>query len=183
LYDVHAHLPNRRQLFPHSCCWWSLSLRPVSLSLCDLKRLPRHSQSTKHCCIQGWSAVAQWGGVALKDIVELCRPLDSARYIALHAFDNKARSEPGPAAGGCFYGTIHMDPARDPQTILADEMNGEPLPIVHGAPLRLRVETQLGLMMVKYIKRIEFTADYRDIGQGQGGWREDHQFYSPEAGI
>ena len=107
----------------------------------------------------------------------------SARYIALHAFDNKARSEPGPAAGGCFYGTIHMDPARDPQTILADEMNGEPLPIVHGAPLRLRVETQLGFTMVKYIKRIEFIADYRDIGQGQGGWREDHQFYSPEAGI
>jgi sulfoxide reductase catalytic subunit YedY len=62
-------------------------------------------------------------------------------------------------------------------------MNGQPLPIAHGAPLRLRVETQLGSMMVKYIKRIKFIADYRNMGQGQGGRREDHQFYSPEAGI
>jgi sulfoxide reductase catalytic subunit YedY len=156
---------------------------PVSFSLSDLKRLPRHSQITKHCCIQGWSAVAQWSGASLKDIVELCKPLPSARYIALYAFDNKARSEPDSGAGGYFYGTIHIDLARDPQTILAYEMNGQPLPIAHGAPLRLRVETQLGFMMVKYIKRIEFIADYREIGQGQGGWREDHQFYSPEAGI
>lgn len=153
---------------------------PVSLSLSDLKRLPKHSQITKHCCIQGWSAVAQWGGVSLKDIVELSKPLASAKYIALYAFD---RTEPDPIVGGYFYGTIHIDLARDPQSILAYEMNGQPLPIAHGAPLRLRVETQLGFMMVKYVKRIEFIADYRNIGQGQGGWREDHQFYSPEAGI
>lgn len=156
---------------------------PVSLSVSDLRRLPRHSQITKHCCIQGWSAVAEWGGVSLKDIVELSKPLDSAKYIALYAFDNKAQTEPDSIAGGQFYGTIHIDLARDPQTILAYEMNGQPLPITHGAPLRLRVESQLGFMMVKYIKRIEFIADYRNIGEGQGGWREDHQFYSPEAGI
>lgn len=156
---------------------------PVSLSISDLKRLPRHSQITKHCCIQGWSAVAEWGGVSLKEIVELCKPLDSAKYIALYAFDNKAQTEPDSIAGGYFYGTIHMDLARDPQTILAYEMNGQPVPITHGAPVRLRVETQLGFMMVKYIKRIEFIADYRNLGEGQGGWREDHQFYSPEAGI
>lgn len=156
---------------------------PVSLSLSDLKRLPKHSQITKHCCIQGWSAVAQWGGVSLKDIVELSKPLASAKYIALYAFDNKARTEPDSIAGGYFYGTIHIDLARDPQTILAYEMNGQPLPIAHGAPLRLRVETQLGFMMVKYIKKIEFIANYRNIGEGQGGWREDHQFYSPDAGI
>jgi DMSO/TMAO reductase YedYZ molybdopterin-dependent catalytic subunit/thiosulfate reductase cytochrome b subunit len=156
---------------------------PLSLSLSDLKRLPRHSQITKHCCIQGWSAVAEWAGVPLQEISELCKPLDSAKYIALYAFDNKAQTEPDSTAGGLFYGTIHIDLARDPQTILAYEMNGQPLPVAHGAPLRLRVETQLGFMMVKYIKRIEFIADYRDIGEGQGGWREDHQFYSPEAGI
>lgn len=160
-----------------------LAENPVSLSLAEVKRLPRHSQITKHCCIQGWSAVAQWGGVSLKDIVELCKPSESAKYIALYAFDNKAQTEPDSAAGGYFYGTIHIDLARDPQTILAYEMNGQSLRIAHGAPLRLRVETQLGFMMVKYIKRIEFVADYRSIGEGQGGWREDHQFYSPEAGI
>jgi len=155
---------------------------PASLTLSELKQLPKQSQITKHCCIQGWSAVAQWGGASLKDIIELSKPFDSAKYVALYAFDNKAQTEP-ESPDGFFYGTIHIDLARDPQTILAYEMNGQPLPIPHGSPLRLRVETQLGFMMVKYIKRIEFIADYRDIGKGQGGWREDHQFYSPEAGI
>jgi sulfoxide reductase catalytic subunit YedY len=157
--------------------------RPIKLSLSELKRLPKQSQITKHCCIQGWSAVAEWGGASLKDIVELSKRSPTAKYIAFYAFDNKAQTEPDSAAGGFFYGTIHIDLARDPQTILAYEMNGEPIPIAHGAPLRLRVETQLGFMMVKYIKRIDFISDYKNIGQGQGGWREDHQFYSPEAGI
>jgi DMSO/TMAO reductase YedYZ molybdopterin-dependent catalytic subunit len=156
---------------------------PVRLSLADFKRLPKHVQITKHCCIQGWSAVAEWGGVPLQQVIDICRPKPSAQYIAFFAFDNKTQTEPHPDGSGYFYGTIHIDLARDPQTILAYEMNGEPLPIAHGAPLRLRVETQLGFMMVKYIERIEFVEDYRDLGCGQGGWREDYQFYSPEAGI
>ena len=82
-----------------------------------------------------------------------------------------------------FYGTIRLELAEDPQTILAYEMNGQPLPILHGAPLRLRVETQLGFTMVKYIRAIEFIEDYKSIGQGQGGWREDYQYFSQEAGI
>jgi hypothetical protein len=84
-----------------------------------------------------------------------------------------------------FYFTSgrYPDTAEDPQTILAYEMNGQPLPIVHGAPLRLRVETQLGFTKVKYIRAIEFIEDYETIGQGQGGWREDYQYFSQEAGI
>lgn len=156
---------------------------PLRLSLDELRRLPKQSQITKHCCIQGWSAVAQWAGVELWRIAELAGPLPTARYIAFYAFDDKAQTEPNADGPGHFYGTIHIDLARDPQTILAYEMNGEPLPIPHGAPLRLRVETQLGFMMVKYVRRMEFIADYRSVGQGQGGWREDYQFYSPEAGI
>jgi len=156
---------------------------PLRLSLDELRRLPKQTQITKHCCIQGWSAVAQWGGVPMRVIVERAQPLPSVRYIALYAFDNKSETEPDPDGPGNFYGTIHIDLARDPQTILAYEMNGAPLPMPHGAPLRLRVETQLGFMMVKYIQRIEFIADYRSVGLGQGGWREDYQFYSPEAGI
>lgn len=152
-------------------------------SLKDLRQMPKQIQVTKHCCIQGWSAVAQWAGVPLRHIVEVVQPLSSVQYIAFYAFDNKSETEPNADGPGQFYGTIHLDLARDPQTILAYEMNGEPLPVAHGAPLRLRVETQLGFMMVKYICRIEFVADYRTVGQGQGGWREDYQFYSPEAGI
>jgi sulfoxide reductase catalytic subunit YedY len=67
--------------------------------------------------------------------------------------------------------------------MLAYEMNDEPLPIPHGAPLRLRLGTQLGFAMVKYLRAIEFIDDYRAAGEGQGGWREDHQYFSQEAGI
>ena len=127
--------------------------------------------------------MAEWGGVSLRHIVARCRPLPSARFILFRAYDNKSTSEPHGHGPGYFYGTIRIELANDPQTMLAYEMNGHPLPIPHGAPLRLRVETQLGFTMVKYIRAIEFIDDYRDIGEGQGGWREDHQYFSQEAGI
>jgi DMSO/TMAO reductase YedYZ molybdopterin-dependent catalytic subunit len=157
--------------------------RQLHLTLSDLRAMPKRTQITKHCCIQGWSGVAEWGGVPLHHIIELCHPLPAARYIVFHAFDNKSTSEPHAQGPGYFYGTIRLEVAQDPQTILAYEMNGQPLPILHGAPLRLRVETQLGFTMVKYIRTIEFVEDYKNIGQGQGGWREDYQYFSQEAGI
>lgn len=156
---------------------------PLHLTLAELRRWPKHTQITKHCCIQGWSAVASWGGVRFDEIMRRCRPLPDARYAVLYALDDKSTSEPEPGGPGYFYGTIDLTLAADPTTILAYEMNGEPLPVAHGAPLRLRVETQLGFTMVKYVHRIEFVQDYRNIGAGQGGWREDHQYYAQEAGI
>lgn len=156
---------------------------PLCLTLAELKSWPKQTQITQHCCIQGWSAVASWGGVRLDEIMRRCRPLPAARYAVFYALDDKATSEPEPAGTGYFYGTIDLALAADPTTILAYEMNGESLPVAHGAPLRLRVETQLGFAMVKYIHRIEFVHDYRAIGAGQGGWREDHQYYGQEAGI
>jgi methionine sulfoxide reductase catalytic subunit len=157
--------------------------RQLHLTLADLRAMPKQTQITKHCCIQGWSGVAEWGGVSLRHIVGLCQPLPSARYIVFYALDDKSTSEPHAQGPGYFYGTIRTELANDPQTILAYEMNGESLPILHGAPLRLRVETQLGFTMVKYIRAIEFVEDYKNIGKGQGGWREDYQYFSQEAGI
>lgn len=157
--------------------------RPLRLTLEQLRSWPKRTQITMHCCIEGWSAIAEWGGVPLGEIVRRCRPLAEARFMVFYALDDKSTSEPDPAGPGCFYGTIDIALASQPQTILAYEMNGRPLPVPHGAPLRLRVETQLGFTMVKYIRRIEFVEDYGHIGAGQGGWREDHQFYSQEAGI
>ncbi len=157
--------------------------QPLRLTLPELRRWPKHTQITKHCCIQGWSAIASWSGVSMGDIVRRCRPHATARYIVFYALDDKSTSEPDPAGPGCFYGTIDIALASHPQTILAYDMNNRPLPVPHGAPLRLRVETQLGFTMVKYVRRIEFVDDYRHIGAGQGGWREDHQYYSREAGI
>ena len=157
--------------------------KPLRLTLADLRAMPKKTQITKHCCIQGWSGVAEWSGVSLRQIVALCRPLPGARYIVFYAFDNKSTSEPHAQGPGYFYGTIRLELAQDPQTILAYEMNGQPLPIDHGAPLRLRVETQLGFTMVKYIRAIEFVESYAHIVKGQGGWREDYQYFSQEAGI
>ncbi|MGA7236263.1 MAG: molybdopterin-dependent oxidoreductase, partial [Bryobacteraceae bacterium] len=155
----------------------------LRLTMAELRTMPKQTQITKHCCIQGWSGVAEWSGVPLGHIVGLCRPLPIARYIVFYAFDNKSTSEPHAQGPGHFYGTIRLELADDPQTILAYEMNGEPLPIDHGAPLRLRLETQLGFTMVKYIRAIEFVESYANIGKGQGGWREDYQYFSQEAGI
>jgi sulfoxide reductase catalytic subunit YedY len=157
--------------------------QPLHLTLAELRHWPKQTQVTKHCCIQGWSAVASWGGVSLGDIILRCRPLASARYLVFYALDDKSTSEPDAAGPGCYYGTIDIALALHPQTILAYEMNGGPLPVPHGAPLRLRVETQLGFTMVKYVRRIEFVHDYLHIGAGHGGWREDHQYYGQEAGI
>jgi DMSO/TMAO reductase YedYZ molybdopterin-dependent catalytic subunit/thiosulfate reductase cytochrome b subunit len=156
---------------------------PLHLSLTDLRAMPKQTQVTKHCCIQGWSGVAEWGGVSLQRILDLCRPLPSARFILFRAYDNISTSEPHGHGPGYFYGTIGIELANDPQTMLAYEMNGEQLPIPHGAPLRLRVESQLGFTMVKYIRSIELIDGYRDLGEGQGGWREDYQYFSQEAGI
>ena len=119
----------------------------------------------------------------LRHVLELCRPLPSARYIVFHAFDDKSKSEPHPAGPGTYYETMDLDLASHPQTLLAYEMNGQTLTVPHGAPLRLRVETYLGFKMVKYIRSIEFVEDYRTVEQGQGGWREDVQHYNREAGI
>ncbi len=105
-----------------------------------------------------------------------------AKAIAFYAFDDKTITE-GEGRYGYFYGTIPLWLARKPQTILAIEMNGHPLPIEHGAPVRLRIETQLGFKMVKWVRAIEFVSEVDTIGQGQGGWREDQQYYANAAGI
>jgi sulfoxide reductase catalytic subunit YedY len=148
----------------------------LGLSLEELRSMPAHQQITLHHCIQGWSGIAAWRGVALAELLEQCEPLPDARYVLFHAFDEHVEGQP-------YYETLDLELARHSQTILAYEMNGEPLSIPHGAPCRLRVETQLGFKMVKYLRSIELVADYRDVGRGQGGFREDTQFYGPEAGI
>jgi sulfoxide reductase catalytic subunit YedY len=160
---------------------WKLSVSggthpELQISLDDLRQMPRHTQITKHNCIQGWTGVAQWSGVPLADFVDHCRPRSSARFVVFYAYDDKALTQAD--ASGFYYETLDLELARSPQSLLAYEFNGGPLPVEHGAPLRLRVESQLGFKMVKWIRAIAFVDDYRDIGLGYGGWREDHTFYS-----
>ncbi len=150
---------------------------PLSLSLDDLRRLPKQQQITKHNCIQGWSGVAEWGGVPMVTIMDHCEPLPGARYAAFHAF---MQAEYAP---NCYYEVLTLNDLRDPQTILAYEMNWNALPEQHGAPCRLRVETKTGYKMVKYLRKIEFLDDLSQAGEGHGGYREDRQFYDKVASI
>ncbi|MEO6761817.1 MAG: molybdopterin-dependent oxidoreductase [Candidatus Saccharimonadales bacterium] len=148
----------------------------LSLSLEDLKKMPKQEQITKHICIQGWSAVGEWGGPHMKEILKLAKPSKDAKYIVFHAYDLYPGGKP-------FYEALRISDMDDKYSILAYEMNWKPLPLEHGAPLRLRVERKLGYKMVKYINYIEFVNDYKQIYGGRGGYREDVILFDNEASI
>jgi len=117
--------------------------------------------------------VGAWGGVSVASMMEVCKPLPHAHDVVFHAMDDKSLSEKHADGGGFLYRTLAFRLARHHQTILADEMNDQPLPIPHGAPLRLRVEMQLGFTMVTWLRAIEFVEDNHTVGEDMGGWRED----------
>lgn len=165
---------------------YGLVNKPMKFSLEDLRKLPEQTQITLHNCIQGWSGVAEWGGVPLTEILKLCDMKPEAKYVVFTSYSlgkQSAKPELTEAFDKTFYEVLNMELATHPQTILAYEMNGEPLPIPHGAPLRLRVETLLGYKMVKYLRSIELVTDYTHLGEGQGGFREDFQYYGKKAEI
>jgi DMSO/TMAO reductase YedYZ molybdopterin-dependent catalytic subunit len=157
--------------------------QPVTLSLGELQALGVQSQTTEHNCIQGWTGIAEWSGVPLSRLIDRVKPLPQARFIVFYAMDDKGLTDEHEDRYGYFYGSLAIELASDPQTILAVGMNGVPLSPEHGAPVRLRAETQLGFKMVKWLRGVEFVEDLSGIGQGQGGWREDFQQYSTSAGI
>jgi DMSO/TMAO reductase YedYZ molybdopterin-dependent catalytic subunit len=144
---------------------WRLSVegrvaRPGTYTLADLKRFPARTQITKHTCEEGWSAIAEWTGVPLRRVLEAAGILPSARFVNFYAYDDTAEG-------------IDMLDAMHPQTILAYGMNGRDIPVSHGAPLRLRVETQLGYKSVKFLQRIVVADEFDDlgkIGSLQNGW-------------
>lgn len=143
---------------------------PAELSLADLVELGRQDQITMHNCIQGWSGIARWGGVPFRSLMDLVKPLPEAEWAMFYSFGEGGE-------GGPYYDSHSLHDLRHPQSLLAYQMNGGPLPEVHGAPLRLRVENQLGFKHVKWIKEIEFVRDFRDVYGGHGGYNEDHEFY------
>ena len=145
---------------------------PIELSYKGLLALPKHEQITQHYCIQGWSGVAKWGGVAMADILAMVHPLPEAKWVVFYSFADGA--EPGH---GRYYDCHRIEHMREPMTLLAYEMNGQPLSEAHGAPLRLRNELELGFKQVKWIEAIEFVADFRTVGWGHGGYNEDHEYY------
>jgi len=147
--------------------------RPLSLSLADLRAAPARSQITRHDCVEGWSCIGQWKGARLGPLLQRAGLKPQARYVVFWCFDEW---DGPPGRGQPYYESIDLIDAFHPQTILAYEMNGEVLPIAHGAPLRLRVERQLGYKMAKYIRRIEAVESFAHIADGRGGYWPDRGY-------
>jgi DMSO/TMAO reductase YedYZ molybdopterin-dependent catalytic subunit len=151
---------------------------PASLSLAALQAMPSRTQITRHDCVEGWSAIGQWTGVPLVQVLAQVKPKPAAKYVVFHCADSFADGDDSTP----YYESIDMQDAYHPQTLLAYTLNDKPLPITNGAPLRLRVERQLGYKHAKYLMRLELVADFAAIGDGNGGYWED-QGYQWYAGI
>ena len=152
---------------------------PLELSLAELRAMPSRTQITRHDCVEGWSCIGKWKGTRLSAVLERAGLKQDARYIVFYCAD--MLGDTGTEADR-YYESIGLEDAFHEQTILAYEMNDRTLPIAHGAPLRLRVERQLGYKMAKYIMRVELVESFAHIGGGNGGYWED-QGYEWYAGI
>lgn len=151
---------------------WRLSVgglvrRPLRLSLPEIRALPVRSQITMHSCDEGWSAIAEWTGVQLGRIIGMAGPLENARYVVFRCLDT--------IGGVPYWGSIDMLDAVHPQTILAYAINGQDLPVGHGAPLRLRIELQIGYKNLKHLHSIELV---ESLGGGGSAEALGFQWYA-----
>lgn len=154
-----------------------LVARPLNLSMADIRAGPQRTQITRHDCVEGWSAIGQWTGMPLHRVLKAAGLKDSARYIVFRCADTLG------LGGTPYYESIDLADAFHPQTLLAWRLNGELLPVKNGAPVRLRVERQLGYKHAKYVQGIEAVASLGGIGRGLGGYWEDASNYEWYAGI
>ncbi|HYD24147.1 MAG TPA: molybdopterin-binding protein [Croceibacterium sp.] len=156
---------------------WTLEVRglverPLSLTMAQIRALPQRTQITRHDCVEGWSAIGQWTGPQLSAILALARVKEAARFAVFRCADT--------LGGAYYYESCDMDDALHPQTLIAHALNGEPLPVRNGAPLRLRIERQLGYKHAKYLTAIELVDSFAGIEGGGGGYWEDrgYQWYA-----
>lgn len=162
---------------------WSLKVgglveQAMEFSLSQLRSMPKRTQITRHDCVEGWSAIGKWTGVPLSEVLAAVRPMKDARFVVFHCADQMEADD-----ASLYYESIDMDDAYHPQTILAYELNDRSLPVANGAPLRLRVERQLGYKHAKFLMRLELVNSLDKIRGGKGGYWEDGYGYQWYAGI
>jgi DMSO/TMAO reductase YedYZ molybdopterin-dependent catalytic subunit len=148
---------------------------PATYSLAELRAMPSRTQITRHDCVEGWSCIGQWTGVQLGLLLKAAGLASGARYVVFRCADDMG-------GGNFYYESVDLADAFHPQTILSYALNGQPLPVAHGAPIRLRVERQLGYKQAKYVMRVQVTDSFARLGGGKGGFWED-QGYAWYAGI
>lgn len=144
--------------------------RPQSLSIAELRAMPSRTQITRHDCVEGWSAIGKWQGAQLGPLLQTVGLKPNARFAVMLCADNYG------GGADMYYESIDLIDGFHPQTILAYSLNGQPLEISHGAPLRLRVERQLGYKQAKYLMRIEIVERLDGFGRGKGGYWEDRGY-------
>jgi DMSO/TMAO reductase YedYZ molybdopterin-dependent catalytic subunit len=128
---------------------WRLHLEgaaePLALTLDDIKALPRQEMITELRCIEGWSIIVQWTGARLADLMAKYPPVQKTEYVSLETPDR------------AYYVGLDLASAMHPQTLLAYEINGNPLPVPHGAPLRLAIPVKYGIKNIKRIGTLRYT--------------------------
>lgn len=144
--------------------------RPMEFNLDALRALPSRTQVTRHDCVEGWSVIGQWTGVPLAHLLGLAGIKPSAQYAVFHCFDDLSNN------GGRYYESADLRDALHPQTIAAYSLNGSPLPVANGAPLRMRIERKLGYKQPKYVHTVELVDSYARMAGGKGGYWEDQGY-------
>jgi len=144
----------------------------LELSLAQLRAMPARTQITRHDCVEGWSCIGQWTGVRLSHVLHMARPRPEAKFVVFHCLDRMDEDDDD----SLYYESIDLDDAYHEQTLLAWGLNGKPLPVENGAPLRARIERQLGYKQPKYLHRVELVASFADHGSGRGGYWEDQGY-------
>jgi DMSO/TMAO reductase YedYZ molybdopterin-dependent catalytic subunit len=153
-----------------------------SFSIADLRAIQAQDQITLHTCMQGWTGIAKWSGIRLRDVLAQVEALEGANYVMVESFGSAQHMHDGRPVEP-YYTCLTTEMAMEDETILAWGMNDEDLPAMHGAPLRLRTESMHGYKMVKWVRSVSWIKDYRDVGDGMGGTREDSGYQDLDARI
>jgi len=130
--------------------------QPFSLDLASIQQMPLTSMVIRHVCVEGWAAIVQWGGIRLRDLIQLAQPKADVRYVYIQSADG-------------YYESWDLASALHPQTLLAYEMNGAPLPAKNGAPLRLASPIKLGYKQSKWVTGITLVSE---LSQQKGYWED-----------
>ena len=162
---------------------WRLAIgglvaNPMNLTLAQLQSMPARTQITRHDCVEGWSAIGEWSGPQLKTLLQAAGMMPRARYVVFRCADNYGGevSKCGAQSTSRYYESVDLIDALHPQTIMALRLNGAPLGVGHGAPVRLRVERQLGYKHAKYVMGIDVVDSLAGHGSGKGGYWEDRGY-------
>jgi DMSO/TMAO reductase YedYZ molybdopterin-dependent catalytic subunit len=187
--DVAAHFKANGTLVPRDAEYqallkgefrdWKLQIdglveKPAAFTLAELRAMPSRTQITRHDCVEGWSTIGKWKGVPLAHLLEQVKPLPSAKFVVFRCADSM--DDPTAGTDSTYYESVDMDDAYHVQTVLAYELNDKPLPVNNGAPLRARIERQLGYKQAKYLMRVELVEGFDKIRDGNGGYWEDNGY-------